>query len=84
MANTRMGGGGGGGGRWVTLPWGKIPGFPHLYSSLRVHGYLMVTSRTAPIEGKFACSARELEEYEDVRGGTKLEDCGSVGGGYKE
>ena len=27
----------------------------------------MVTMTAAPIEGKSACSARELEEYEDVR-----------------
>ena len=39
----------------------------------------MVTSSTAaPIDGKSACSARELEEHENVQGDTKLEDCGSV------
>ena len=36
----------------------------------------MVTLTTAPIEGKSACSARELEKYEDVRGVTNLEDSG--------
>ena len=38
----------------------------------------MVTPRAAPFEGKSACSAIELEEYDDVQGDTKLEDCGSV------
>ena len=38
----------------------------------------MVTLRTAPIKGKSACSAREPEEYEDVQGDTKMEDCSSV------
>ena len=32
----------------------------------------------APIEGKSASSARELEEYVGVEGDTKLEDCGFV------
>ena len=38
----------------------------------------MVTPRTSSIKGKCACSARELEEYEDVKGDTKLEDWDSV------
>ena len=38
----------------------------------------MVTLKAAPIEGKSASSAGELEEFEDVQGDTKLEDCGSV------
>ena len=44
---------------------------------ISVHQY-MITRRAAPIEGESACSARDLEEYEDVRGDTRLEDCGSV------
>ena len=38
----------------------------------------MVTLRAALIEGEYACNAREFDEYEDVWGDTKLEDCGSV------
>ena len=38
----------------------------------------MVTPTAAPIEEKSACSARELEEHEDVLEDNKLEDCGSV------
>ena len=38
----------------------------------------MVNPRTNPIEAKSACSARELENYEDVQEDTKLEESGSV------
>ncbi len=46
--------------------------------SLLVYTNAMVIPRAAPIEGESACSARELEEYEDIREDAKLEDCGSV------
>ena len=39
-----------------------------------MHGH----PKGCPIEGNSACSARELEEYEDVQGDTELEGCGSV------
>ena len=38
----------------------------------------MVTPKTAPIEEKLACSARDPEEDEDALGNTKLEVCGFV------
>ena len=38
----------------------------------------MVTPKAALIEGKSASSAEEPKEYEDVQGGTKLDDCGYV------
>ena len=40
--------------------------------------HCMVAPKTAPIEGRSAYSARELKEYKDVQGDTKLEDwfCG--------
>ena len=38
----------------------------------------MVTLIAVPVEGKSACRARKLEEYEDVWGDAKLEDYGSV------
>ena len=38
----------------------------------------MVIPTVSPIDGKSACSVRELEEYENLWGDTKLEGCGSV------
>ena len=43
-----------------------------------VHASAWSPPKAAPIEGKSARSAGELEEYEDVQGDTKLEDCGCV------
>ena len=50
----------------------STPGTP-----ISVH-QCMVTSKAASVEEKSASSAGELEEYENVQGDTKLEDCGSV------
>ena len=51
----------------------STPGVP---SSVHQH---MVTLIDSPTKENYLCSVEEPWEYEVIKDGTKLEDCGSVG-----